>query len=224
MGVRVGEEEGEEGELGDAVLALGPEHAAAAPEVEAAEVLVAQDAAQPLRQLRGAVEVAEHGDEERGHHARGDRGGQARPASGIVEAALHERGEVVDDREGRRRRQREEERHNEGDRDGGQNAGELGEGGAHEEAEVVVVQLAARVPGVVGRHVRRLQHRVEVGEVHRLFAAEVEVPQVGVPHAHGKHAGERNEEQDLADDDHAPFFAQEVEDLPAPAPEDGRRD
>ena len=223
VGVGVGEEEGEEGELGDAVVALGAEHAAAAPEVEGAEVLVAEDAAEALQELGRTVEVAEHGDKEGGQRAGEDRGGEA-GATVLVEAAFDERGEVVDDGEGGGGGQGEEERDDESDRDGGEDAGELGEGGAHEEAEVVVVELAAGEPGVVGRHVRRLQDGVEVGEVHGLFAAEVEVPEVGVPHADGEHASEGDEEEDLAGDDDATVFAQELEDFAALAPEDEGRD
>jgi hypothetical protein len=64
-----------------------------------------------------------------------------------------------------------------------QDAGELDQHRDQNEPEIVVVDDAAGEPGVVRREVVALRDRVQVGEVHRLLAAEHRVPQVRVDRA-----------------------------------------
>ena len=138
--------------------------------------------------------------------------------------ALRQGRQIVGDGEDAPGHQCEEQRHRKVDGDGRHHPGELGQRRVHELAEVVVVQVAAGEPGVVGRHGRRSDDGIEVGEVHRLLAATKRVPQVRVPHPDAVEAEEGHEEQQLADEDQTRVAPEEVQHLSPLESEDHGRD
>ncbi len=74
----------------------------------------------------------------------------------------------------------EEQREREIVRKPGDDAGELDEGRDDELSIVVVIELAAREPGIIRREFRAANHRIEVCQVHRSLAAHRGVPQIGI--------------------------------------------
>ena len=59
-------------------------------------------------------------------------------------------------------------------------------------AIVVVVNVAAREPGIIGRHVRTAHHGVKKRQFHRFFSTDEGVPQIGIEGAntHKKQEGQ----------------------------------
>ena len=62
----------------------------------------------------------------------------------------------------------------------GHDADELDQRADHHLAEIVVIQIPPGEPGIVRRKLDALDDGVEIGQVHRLFAAHPGMPQVGV--------------------------------------------
>ena len=94
------------------------------------------------------------------------------------------------------------------------------------EAEVVVVDVSAGEPGVVGREGRALEDGGEERQIHRLFATTRRVPKVGVGRANEQEAKERQQEQRLARQQRRPPRAREGQQrlLVAPRDQRARRD
>ena len=64
---------------------------------------------------------------------------------------------------------------------------------------IVVVEIAAGEPRIIRRHMDGSQYGVQVRHVHRLLAAPVRMPKVGVRHSDSYERQERYQEQRLGD-------------------------
>ena len=246
VGVEVAEQEGEEGELCYLVAGRVWWHdTRAAPEVERGGGYVTDEGIpDPANDLHGAVQVAKHhheggacescGGGREGEAYEPGRGGgpwhsRGRPRLGSPGApdgtgdavGAAPAGEVVDDGVGRASGQGEEEGDGEVECDSWVDSRGPDEGSHHELAPVVVVDVAAGEPRIVGRHVARLQDGVEVGHVHGLLAAQVGVPQVGIGHADEDEGEEGGEEDGLARQQGPPSARDKGSDL---AQVDGQED
>ena len=98
-------------------------------------------------------------------------------------------------------------------RDRGSDARGLHEHRDEDEAEVVVVHLPAREPGIERREVRALQHRVEIREVHRLLAATRRMPEVGIGPTDQDPGREQGPEEPLCDQEQPPVRSQPCPEL-----------
>ncbi len=107
---------------------------------------------------------------------------------------------------------------------GGDDAQQFGQRAHEDEAEVVVVDVAAGVPRVVGREGGGAHDGREIGQVHRLLAAPDNVPHVRVAQPDADHDQEQGHAQQLDQQDVAGSLVDERPQLLAPAPGDGRAD
>ena len=148
-----------------------------------------------LEQLHQRVQVAQ---EQREPHR------QQADSDGALPAPPHAAPEVESEGVDGPRRQREHRRQPQVVGHFGGDAQQPRRAGGEELSEVVVIDVAASPPGVVGREVVGAQHGVQVCEVHRLLAAEGGVPEVGVGHADRQQKQERAQEHRLADGQRGP--------------------
>jgi len=84
----------------------------------------------------------------------------------------------------------------------------LGQGRNGHKAKIVIVDIAAGEPGIVGRKDRALDDRVEIGKIHGLFATHGRMPEVRVAIAHGQHGPKGQEIAGLNGQQRAPLCAQ----------------
>ena len=189
VGVQVGEEEGEEGELRDLETGrVRRHHARGRPEVE-----VGDSAA---HKLPTAVQVAQDDGHRNGSAARGN-GGPSWGANRAEQPSPSAFRDGVPDGEGSAGGQGKEEGHGKVVGRRRRNARYANDRRHHELTVGVVVQGATGKPRVKRRHGGGTENGVQVREVHGLFAAQVRVPQVRVCGAHEHEGQERCEEEGL---------------------------
>ena len=73
--------------------------------------------------------------------------------------------------------------------DGGHHAEQLGDRSGEHEAIIIVVDVAAGVPRVIGWEGGRAHDGREIGQVHRLLAAPDDIPDIGIAQPDGDHQG-----------------------------------
>ena len=117
-------------------------------------------------------------------------------------------GQRMADREGGAHGKRKEQRHGQVEPYGGPDARQADQDREQELPIVVIVQITLSIVGVRGREIGAAQDRVEVGNVHQLFAAVPGLPQVRVENADADKDQERDSKQDLAHQDQAPSLLQ----------------
>ena len=87
---------------------------------------------------------------------------------------------------------------------------------------VVVIDVAARKPGVIGWVLTGFDEGVHVGEVHGLLAAVILMPEIGICQAHPEEEYKDAGENYFADDDFRSLLFQEMhESLPRAAENPG---
>ena len=200
--MRVGEQECEEREFGYLVAGrIGRHHAAGTPEVEFAH-REALDGCAPrsLPKLYRSVEISKHDYECRSKQTRDNR------RYGSHELAPVFRGgrQVVNYRVREGGGHGEEERHSEVQGYLGCDSGDVYQHPHEELAPIVVVDVPAPEPGVVGRHIAGFENGVQVGHVHWLLPAPIRVPEVGIGHSDQDERGKRGHKYQFGDKDCLP--------------------
>ncbi len=152
------------------------------------------------------TQVAQHDGENKRHHPC-----QQAPAPVPTE-------EVAGDGEGPHAGQCVQERHCQVVGNRRHRAHQLDERADDDEAEVVVVNVGAGEPGVIGREPGGLHHRVEVGEVHRLLATDDRVPQVRLQEPHADPGEVEQCEEPLGQQEQPPVAVQEAAQFSPPEP------
>lgn len=201
VGVEIAVEEGEEGEFGDGDdFAVGDAEGAGGVPVAVAGMAVAFE-----EHPADLGEIAE----EKGEEGGGEAGGEAGPGAA---SAAEERGEGGGEGEDGAGGEGGEGGLGEVVGDFGADAGEADEGGEEDVAEVVVVDEGFREPGLMGGKIVGEGVGVEKGEVHGFFAAGPGVPEFGLQPAQEEESGKDRPPDGLAEEEHAPVAAAEVED------------
>ena len=219
MGVRVCIQQGEEGELGDRLdVAWGRDDPAGDP----VPIPEAVGKGRPAEGLHGAVQRPPQARDQPGaldhpagrcqalvtlvEHAHGAQVAQHRHTQGgrqagpelellAPAAAGMRRYEIPTEREGAQCDQGKQGGQDQVVRHCRNDAQPLDQHPDQHEAVIVIVQVPAGIPGIIGREGGALEHRVEVGEVHRLLAALPRVPEVRVAQADEQEEQEEGQEQ-----------------------------
>ena len=174
MGVEVGPSLREVGEFGDRPV----NGAAAAPEIVEVD-RTGDPVAEPPDQPRGGVEVADPDEEDRAERAEGQRRVRPDPPGrhfGSEDQPRHATG----DAEGGGRDQRRDGGHRQIEGDLDRDTGQFHQHRDEVLPEVVIVDVAIGVPRIERREVDAAEDTVEVRQLHRLLAAPVGVPEVGI--------------------------------------------
>src|SRR6266852_2834678 len=183
MRVQVGKEKAPEWKLIYGVR----DDTAAAPVIKQRHRQVLQGDPQVIFQLEQAIEIA---DQRRKIAAQQSHRETARQAINQRERAREGQREERGDRQVKRCRRG--------------NAGQFYERADEYITVVVIIDVAAGIPGIKRRHIRTAQNGVQKSHLHGFFTAQVDIPQIGIERANPHEEQKCQRKQPLLDQQQPP--------------------
>src|SRR5579885_3822313 len=116
--------------------------------------------------------------------------------------------QAINERKHTTESERKQRRYSQVKGDGRYNAGQLDKRADENIAKIVVVDVSSRKPGIKRRHVGTAQDGIEKGQLHRLLAAIVDVPEIRIEHTHPYHRQQSQRKNALLDKQQQPMFTQ----------------